>query len=282
MAGTARSGTTWLGDLIASQIACRIMFEPFNPDLVGEYHGFNYFQYMRPVTENRQLRSFTEKVLTGKIRNRWIDHQNERILAEYRLIKEIRANLLLKWLHNQFPELPILFLMRHPCAVVFSRMQLGWATDRDIQPFLSQPELVADHLMEHMDLIHTARTDEEKHAIIWSVSNLVPLKQLTPGTFHFVYYEDLCVQPEIELPRIFQTLNMNYDSSLAKKVHRPSQTTRATSAVVNGNDQISQWKNTLSPLQIERILKVTQAFGLDHLYNDSLLPLKATKKNPVS
>jgi len=51
LAGTARSGTTWLGDLIASQIHCRILFEPFNPDFVPEYRGLHYFQYMRPGAE---------------------------------------------------------------------------------------------------------------------------------------------------------------------------------------------------------------------------------------
>jgi hypothetical protein len=282
VAGAARSGTTWLGDLIASQIACRVMFEPFNTDLVPEYHGFNYFQYMRPDEKSPELRSFTEKVLTGKIRNRWIDSQNECILSEFRLIKEIRANLLLKWLHNQFPTLPILFLIRHPCAVVLSRMQLGWATDQDIQPFLSQPNLVADHLSDHLDLIRTARTEEEKHAIIWSVSNLVPLKQFKPGEFHRVFYEDLCTQPEVNLPEIFQTLDTPYDSSLEKKIHQPSQTTRSTSAVVNGADQISQWKTGLNPKQIERVLRVVEAFGLNYLYDDSLLPLKVKQKTTVS
>jgi hypothetical protein len=77
----------------------------------------------------RGFTSFARKVFTGEIRNRWIDRQNERIYSRYRLIKEIRINLALKWLHDNFPEVPILFLMRHPCAVVASRMELGWATD---------------------------------------------------------------------------------------------------------------------------------------------------------
>ena len=60
-------------------------------------------------------------------------------------------------------------------------MELGWDTDSDIEPFLSQPDLVEDHLRDHLDIIQTANTDEEKHAIIWCVSNLVPLKQFITG-----------------------------------------------------------------------------------------------------
>jgi hypothetical protein len=273
IAGTARSGTTWLGDILASQIPSRVLFEPFNPDLVPEYRGFRYFQYLRPETENPEFRAFAQKVFTGKIRNHWIDRQNERIRSEYRLIKEIRINLALKWLHNNFSEVPILFLIRHPCAVVSSRMELGWATDRDIEPFLSQPDLVTDHLTPHMDLIKNAKTDEEKHAIIWSVSNLVPLKQFNPNEIKIVYYENLCTLPEIELPAIFESVGQKYKASITDIVSRPSQTTRVTSAIVDGTDRLSSWRRKLSAAQTESILRIVDAFGLGHVYGDSLLPL---------
>lgn len=273
IAGTGRSGTTWLGDLIASQIRCRVMFEPFNPDLVREYRDFNYFQYMRPGNENPALHEFARRIFSGEIRNRWIDHKNEQIFPQYRLIKEIRANLLLKWLHDRFPEVPILFIMRHPCAVVLSRMELGWATDADIEPFLNQPTLVADHLASHMDLIRSTRTDAEKHAIIWCVSNLIPLKQFEPGSLKIVYYENLCTQPKIELPMLFDLIGKERQQLLSDKFNRPSQTTRETSAVVTGADKISSWKRKLDASQIERILHIVDAFGLGHLYGNSFQPL---------
>ncbi|UCH58531.1 MAG: hypothetical protein JSV61_09955, partial [Anaerolineales bacterium] len=115
VAGTARSGTTWLADLIASQIPCRMMFEPFNPELVPEYSSFHYFQYMPPGKQGIDFHTYARKVLSGEIRNRWIDRQNERVFPKYRLIKEIRVNLALKWLHENFPDVPILFIIRHPC-----------------------------------------------------------------------------------------------------------------------------------------------------------------------
>lgn len=274
VAGTARSGTTWLGDLISTQLSCRILFEPFNPDLVNEYSKFNYFQYMRPEDDDEELHRFAHKVFTGTIRNEWIDRQNERLISSYRLIKEIRANLLLKWINNRFPDVPILFLIRHPCAVVLSRMQLGWATDRDIEPLLSQPDLVSDHLQDKLDLMHAARTDEEKHAIIWCISNLVPLNQFPPGELKIVYYEDLCIRPEVELPSVFKFLGFDFDRSHLRTVDNPSQTTISTSAIVTGSNKISHWKQTLTSSQIERILKVVDAFGLGHIYGDSLMPIQ--------
>jgi hypothetical protein len=274
VAGTARSGTTWLGDLIATQIPSRILFEPFNPDLVSDYRRFRYFQYMRPGTENSEFHAFAQKVFTGEIRNRWIDSQNERIISRFRLVKEIRANLALKWLHDNFPEVPILFIMRHPCAVVLSRMELGWATDRDIEPFLSQPQLMEDFLGPYSDLIRGARSSEEKHAVIWSVSNLVPLKQFNSNEWKVVYYENLCTQPEIELPGIFEAIGYQYSGLVVTSRNQPSQTTRSASAVVAGTNKIENWKNKLSRSQIDNVLRVVQAFGLGHMYDDSTLPLR--------
>lgn len=272
VAGTARSGTTWLGDLIASQVPCRILFEPFQPDLVPEYRGFKYFQYMRPGIENQRFQSFAEKVFTGEIRNRWIDHQNERIFSQFRLIKEIRVNLALKWLHDHFPDLPIMLLIRHPCAVVLSRMDLGWATDLDIKPFLSQPDLIEDHLLPFMDLIMSATTTEEKHTIIWCVSNLVPLRQLKLGEVKIIYYENLCTQPEEELPALFRFIGHTPTRPLTNRINQPSQTTRVTSAIVTGADRIKGWQKKLSPSQIDNILRTVDAFGLSHLYGESVSP----------
>jgi hypothetical protein len=273
VAGTARSGTTWLGDLIASQVPCRILFEPFHPELVPEYRGFHYFQYMRPGTENPKFQGFAQKVFTGAIRNRWIDRQNERIFSHVRLVKEIRANLALKWLHDHFPEVSIVLLIRHPCAVVCSRMELGWATDLDIEPLLSQPELIEDHLLPYMDLIKNAKTMEEKHTIIWCVSNLVPLKQFNPGEVKIVYYENLCTQPENELPALFEFIGQTYTKSVIDIINQPSQTTKVTSAVVRGIDKIESWKKKLRPSQIDSVLRTVEAFGMSHLYGESLSPL---------
>lgn len=273
VAGTARSGTTWLGDLIASQVPCRILFEPFHPELVAEYRGFHYFQYMRPGTENPKFQSFARKVFTGEIRNRWIDRQNERIFAHVRLVKEIRANLALKWLHDHFPNVPIVLLIRHPCAVVSSRMELGWATDLDIKPFLSQPELITDHLSPYMNLINNAKNTEEKHTIIWCVNHLVPLKQLNPGEVKIVYYENLCTQPEKELPALFEYLGQTYSKPVIEIINQPSQTTKVTSAVVRGTDKIEGWKKKLNRSQIDNVLRTVDAFGMSYLYEQSLSPL---------
>ena len=271
--GTARSGTTWLAEIISSQIASRLMFEPFNPELVEEYGTHHYFQYMRPDDEDEQLHSYCQQVFSGAVRHPWIDRRVEHLLPRRRLIKDVRTTLFLRWIRNRFPEIPVIFVLRHPCAVVASRLRLGWADDADIERLLCQPKLRQDFLQDKDDLIEGARTAEEKHALVWCITNLVPLKQLDgkePGVF---YYEDLCTHPEVEIRRLFGLLGHAAGPRVLTALDRPSTTAREFSAIVTGDDRVTAWRRWLSPEQTDRVLAVVEAFGLGRLYGDSDTPL---------
>lgn len=272
VAGAARSGTTWVAEILASDGRCRIMFEPFQSRLVEQFSNFNYFQYMRPGAEDDELVSYSKTVFTGAIRHRWIDRQVNVILPEWRLVKDIRVNLFLRWLSLRFPEVPIAFVVRHPCAVVLSRLGLGWDTDRDIAHFLEQPDLVADHLADHIDLICRLETPEEKHAVVWCISNLVPLRQFPRGTLNLFHFEDLVNHPDTEIPRLFQSLGRSPVEATSARLDRPSATTTGRSAAMTGANRVTSWKKTLAPRQVDRILAVVSAFGMDELYDDAGLP----------
>jgi hypothetical protein len=272
--GTGRSGTTWVAEVIDSQIPCRLMFEPFNPDRVGEFSRFHYFQYMPPDREHPDLLSFCNATMRGELRGPWVDGYLARLFPRLRLIKDIRPTLMLRWLKNQFPDVPVLYVLRHPCAVVLSRMRLNWATDQDVSRFLCQPQLVADHLSPYMDVIEAARTDEEKHAVVWCLSNLVPLRQFAGGGWTLLYYEHLKQRPETEVPRLFSALGVDFDSRVFSDLRLPSRTTRHTRGGTSDRAVNAEWRHDLSVSQIDRVLKVVQAFGLDHIYGDSVMPLE--------
>lgn len=276
VAGTARSGTTWLGELIASQMRCRLMFEPFHAELVSDFAQFNYFQYMRPGQENAAFLEYTRRVLSGQIRHPWIDRYVDTVLPRWRVIKDIRACLFLRWIHDYYPEVPMVFIIRHPCAVVASRLRLGWATDGDIRHFLAQEPLLNDFLSERMDIIHGATTAEEKHAIVWSVSNQVPLQQMRNTPMHIVFYENLLLHPGEEIPKLFDSIRQPYNESVFRYVDRASMTSRRKSAILENTSPTASWRRELSDTQISRVLRIVEGFGLNHLYGDSDLPAEKT------
>jgi sulfotransferase family protein len=273
VAGAGRSGTTWLAAIVGAARPARLMFEPFHPLSVRDFRQFNYFQYMRPDEENADLLAFSLKVFTGDIRHPWIDRYVEHLTPRFRIVKEIRANLFLKWIHDRFPEVPLLFVIRHPCAVVLSRLNLEWATDADIEYFLAQPKLIEDFLSDKLALIKNAQSDEAKHAIVWCISNLVPIRQFEGQELPTVFYEHLCVQPEIEIPKIMAAIKQELSEAVWRRVAEPSKTTIRSSAVMRGEDRITPWQRELTTDQIDTILSIVRAFNLDFLYGQSALPL---------
>lgn len=279
VAGAGRSGTTWLADVLAALLPTRVMFEPFHCEYIEAFRDFHYFHYARPSEPDDRLLAFCQTVFSGSIRHPWIDSGVGQLFPRYRVIKDIRANLFLRWIRERFPDLPILFVIRHPCAVVLSRMRSDWATDLDIAPFLAQEKLIVDHLQDRLDLIRGARREEEKHAIVWCVSNLVALSQFRPGELDVLFYERLCTRPEPEIRRIVRILGEARieveDAKIGRALRRidiPSGTTLQSSAVVTGEDLVGRWREELSESQIANILAVVDAFGLGYLYGDSVRP----------
>ncbi len=273
LAGCGRSGTTWLAEIIAARLSARIMFEPFESRRIKRLRKLHYFHYLRPDDACPTLSAYGRDVFSGRIRDPWVDKSVNRLLPRFRVIKEIRANLFLKWLHLQFPRIPFLFMLRHPCAVVLSRMELGWATDSDIEPFLVQPKLTEDHLANFAERMAKARTIEEKHAIVWCVSNLIPFRQFSGDALPVVFYEDLHVQPEQTIAAVYRAIGQTPGISGEVRAATPSSTTRRSSAIVQGGDALRRWSEKLTREQVRNILDTVDSFGLAGLYGGEVVPL---------
>lgn len=271
VAGAARSGTTWLASILAEGNG-RIVFEPFNNRKVGAMAGFPYFPYLRPEDVSPSLYSYCQKLFRGEFRHPWVDRESRALRAEYRVIKTVRANLMLKWIQASFPQVPQLLLVRHPCAVALSRSKLEWATDTDIQPFLDQSALVDDFLAPYLNVIEEAETEIEKHAVIWCISYLIPLRQFEPEGLNLIFYEDLYDHPERELARIERILGRRLEPDQLRSLNRPSPTTAASSAILSGANPVTAWQSEMGPEEIERVLATVMAFDLDYLYGENPWP----------
>jgi hypothetical protein len=268
VAGTARSGTTWLAEMMAYQLKARLIFEPFHPGKIKKYQNFNYFQYVRPAAQKPELEEFCNEIFSGRIRNAWIDRQVNYIFPRYRIVKDIRANLLLKWITDRYPQIPVVLLLRHPCAVVSSRLNLNWATDTDISSFLLQPELIEDFLSDKLEFIKSLQTPEEKHAAIWCLSYYVPLKQFSPDQIKSVYYERLCTDHERVLQDIFDYFQLSTTKNFNKKMLRPSSTFSKHSGNISKIGSVDSWKNQLSEIQIKNVMEVVKFFDMNKYYGE--------------
>ncbi len=271
LAGTGRSGGTWLSEIINQRNEYRFVFEPFHPKRTPWMKPFEERKYLRPDEKDPEFLALAQSIVTGRIRHPWTERFNRRFVAHQRLIKEDYANLMMKWLHVNFPGMPLILLLRHPCAVAVSFVAHNYRGA--VMPLLEQEKLVEDFLHPYVDEIRRARDTFEKTVFLWCVETLVPLRQCRPEEMHVVFFENLVQHPEQELGRLFSYLGKSMDNLNLEKLNIPSLTARrATSAVWTGDDRVAGWKNKVSDEQCQRALEILKLFGLDSIYTDAPMP----------
>jgi hypothetical protein len=187
------------------------------------------------------------------------------------VIKEIRANLMLKWMKTHFADIRLVMMLRHPCADANSRLHLGWQSHLD--ELLAQDDLVADHLAPFLADIRSAKTEFEKHVFLWCIENYVPLRQLARDDVHLVFYENLCEHPKREVERLFAFLDRPVEPAVFKRLSQPSELSREESAVVRGGSLVDSWRLYVAPDQARRAIEILALFGLDRIYSlESSMP----------
>lgn len=271
LAGTGRSGTTWLAEVINYDNSFRIMFEPFHSYKIDVIKDWNYRQYLRSNNHDTKFVNPANAILSGNIKHPWIDQFNHKLVARKRLIKDIRANLLLNWVKKNFPEIPIVLLIRHPCAVASSKLKLGW--NSHLSDFLKQEELMDEFLNPFKNEIEDVIDTFEKHIFMWCIENYVPLRQFDEGEILVVFYESLCQNPEKEAERVFSFLGKDVPVNILQIASKPSELSRKDSAVISGENPLSLWRKHITEEQIERALEILSIFGLEAVYGYDDLPL---------
>jgi hypothetical protein len=270
LAGVGRSGTTWVSDIINYKNEYRYIFEPFHPHRVDICREFRYRQYLRPENQGKDFIEPVKSILSGRIRNSWTDKFNKKFICKKRLIKDIRANLLLGWIHQHFPNIPIILLLRHPCAVAHSKLKLNWNTH--LNEFLAQEELMEDFLNPFRKEIEKAQSDFEKHIFLWCIENYVPLKVFKQGEIHLAFYENFCEKPEEEIQRLFSFLGKNFDETIFLNLKKPSIESRKHSPIVSGGSLIDSWMKHITDEQIRRAVDILSLFGLNSVYSQDSMP----------
>ena len=265
IAGTGRSGTAWAVNIANYDNAARYLFEPFNPYEVPVCARFRYRQYLRPDDVDPAYVEPARAVITGRVRNPWVDRFNRRLVSRRRIIKEIRANLMLKWLKNRFPEMKLVLMLRHPCADANSRLRLGWRSHVD--ELLGQPDLVADHLLPFRSVIRSAGSPFEEYVVFWCIENYVALRQLNRADVHLIFYEELCARPREAVERLFAFLGRPVTPAVFRRLAQPSELSREESAVMSGASLLDDWRAQVSPEVVARAMRILASFGLDAIYS---------------
>ncbi len=192
LVGSTRSGTTFLMESLNSENEYRIIFEPFNPSYTQEWSAFSARHYVNPNNISEEEKDSVRKILSGKIRNKWVDQYNRKIRSGKRIIKSVRANLMLDYFENEYPELKIIYLYRNPFDLVASRMNLNFDPN-DVHLVLEYDAFVAQYYSD-VDMAKLNKLfvfPEACHAALWCLENRYLLASLDKRRIHATSYEEV-------------------------------------------------------------------------------------------
>ena len=268
LAGVGRGGTTWLSEIINYDNGYRYMFEPLNQERVGVVSNFNKRQYLRPEKDYDYHDNSLKKILSGNVKGYWIDHYNNKLITQKRLVKFVRGNLLLGRIKNLFPEIPIVLLIRHPFSVASSHVKRGWTANFHLLYF-NQNELMEDYINPHKEYLSNLKTHFELQIAMWCIDNMIPMNQFRDKEIYVCFYEFLLEKPEEEIKSIFNHINKPFNAQVMNVIKKPSRISSTESTVKNfSNEKLATARiDNLSEKEIEDGTAVLKHFGLEKLYN---------------
>ncbi len=269
LASSGRSGSTWLGDMLASAPGVQQIFEPLDPRNAEQYRRLMAWppgltpsafkrQYLRPDAAATQWADFWEEVLRGRVRTYLTDYSRTSFFPTRFLIKTIRANMMLGFVAWNF-EPDLVFLMRHPAAVVnsmFHRVRAPWPAD--VQDLLAQEALVEDYLRPWVGELERVSNAFEALAAWWAVENRVALDQLQNTSHYLIFYEWLSLRPRQEMSELMRWLEMYKDAVPDGVLHRYSRMTSKRQRQRPGDDvmaRLGAWQRELSAEE-QRIVQI--------------------------
>ena len=280
LVGDGRSGTTWLADLINWDKRYREFFEPIHPGHVRRAKNLGFNPYLRPDDNTSLASKFLYSVFNGKFKHFRTDVSEPKLFYQGLLIKDIFANLLIGWVHQNIPSAKKIMIVRNPFSVALSKQRYqDWFWMKDPKQFLDRKFLMHDHLAPFEELISYANDSFiENQILIWSIAHYVPFKQLSKGDIYILFYEHLFCNPEEEILRLFNYLYddefTEFDGRLLNIIRKPSRTQGKKFSTLSTQSPLDVWKNDLSAQQIDNGLKILEEFGLDTIYEGGSLPNK--------
>lgn len=277
-----RSGSTLLGEVLVHHDRQRFMFEPFWSAGVGESRNYLRGRYEDPESDDPELDWMLERILSGTIRNLHVDRVNTSRLPRGRVIKDCYATNLAPYLAAHFPDVPLIFLLRHPLATAHSAVALGW--EDALETILQQGDLITERFAAQVPLIECA-VARERHTVVsfvlqWCLENSLPLRILSRSSTHIVFFEDMMQSGDAELDKLAAFLRRRSPALWSTwrpdpaLLLRPSGTSRRRDDGWPSQDQLRRgWRDAMTPAQLDRSLEILEAFGLDRLYGAGADPL---------
>ena len=288
--GSPRSGTTWVGRMMAPSEQLYYIHEPFNPDYppgsnicnvrfkhhqtyITEENEHFYYQPIKQMIQghyNFTLDGIVHHPIKG-FRSHWsqwkrFQHYHHNRMVP--LIKDPVALMSAGWMARRF-DIHVVVMIRHPAAVVASMKRLNWGFDPK-KWALSQPLLLRDHLLPFKDeltLLSASKSDiVDQIALLWKIAYAMVLTYQAdfPG-WVYLKLEELAEDPLDRFALLFERLGLKFTDTLKRRITEHSSESNPTRSTgkeklikLNSKKAVNQWKKHLSTGEISRVREIVE------------------------
>jgi hypothetical protein len=306
IAGSGRSGTTWVLDALAVANDLRPVFEPLNPyaSRVGSIYAH---RAIAADEQHPELLSFYRRACAGREARLWTQFRQQRrwllpaftrlrcrddvarfwktwekflleaprlarmSLRNEALVKCIWSNLMLGWLARNLPCV-VAVIIRHPGAVIESELRTGWNPNYAIERFRNDPRLRELTGGRYESLLNRSLSPVEALTVRWVIENQQNIESMAQNRISVHHYESLKSESVGAWRSLASALELTRlpDSRVLEK---PSQQSAPeNSDVTGGSTNGPGWMTRLASHEkaaVQRILDIT---GLNVYSMDSADP----------
>jgi hypothetical protein len=258
--GSHRSGTTWVGKVLALAAGTRYVQEPFNRETNPTLNGYqlgNMYAYA-PDEDSRELRKHYLAYLNAKKRERLI-------------LKDPIALFSAPWLQDEF-GVEVVCLVRHPAGFVSSLIKWKW--EFHFGYFASQPHLMRTFPESvRAEIEHYAQVRQEpilQACLLWKVIYGWLLAQHTESRkWNVLKYEDFAEHPQKCFSKLYLNLKLDWTACIAEQVltlsgeNNPGESDDPSFKARNSRLMREVWMDRLTPQQIRIVKEETASVWLN-------------------
>jgi hypothetical protein len=284
--GAHRSGTTWVGKMLALAPGVGYVHEPFSPKTPTGLSpaGFQrYYTVVTPENEDRFRPGLEESLalrydLGAQLRSARSWRDVARIPRDYRRLRGWRRNgrrplmkdpialLSAEWLAATF-DMDVVVLIRHPAAFAASLKRLGWrhsfATFFDEDGTL--PEVVRPYETDIREQAHRPGDGLAQAAVLWRLlyGAVDGYRERHPD-WTFLRHEDASLEPAATFELLYERLGLDLTPSASAEIEQssasdnPSELPTPHAVALDSAASLGRWRDQLTPDEVETLRERTR------------------------
>jgi hypothetical protein len=284
LCATARGGSTWVMELIASQPGMKFYDEPFNVrrDNVKRTKLFpNWESIMPDAGDPERFVSYLDALVAGR--------HGQLNPPPFRPYHRYATNRIVFKLHELEHVIGLLarrcncevvYLLRHPVPTTLSRSQYP-RLDLFVASRYYQ-ELIGPARQKEVERLVAGGTNLQRGIVSWCYENLVPLRYADFEGL-FVTYEELVVNPEKSCDLLIERLRLSDRSAMLQAFQQPAtnitMSTHETQQMMTDADErqrrrylVTKWQKRVTPDDQRAVTAILDLFGLDVYTGEDPLP----------